>query len=203
MTSISFVMGLGMAAVAHDFVLVVLGAKWLEAVPLIPWLGVFGASYGIAHSLDAYMLATGRERLTALLTLANALLMAPVLWVAGHTYGIEGVAAAKAVMAVVFVLTLVIGCTRRSPLSASAVWRCVWPPLAACSVMLAGVKGVQAAWIASAPWIGLVRDVAVGAIVYIAATFSIWRLRGQPDGVERDALQRARSALRSSQRMAG
>jgi O-antigen/teichoic acid export membrane protein len=148
------------------------------------------------------MLATGRERLTALLTLVNAILMAPVLSVAGHAFGIEGVAAAKAAMAVVFVVTLVIGCTRRSPLSASAVWRCVWPPLAACSVMLACVKGVQAMWTAPAPWIGLARDVAIGAIVYIAATLSIWWLRGRPDGVERDALQRARRALRPSQRMA-
>ncbi len=196
MTSISFVMGLGMAAVAHDFVSVVLGPKWLDAVPLIPWLGVFGASYGVAHSLDAYMLATGRERLTALLTLVNAVLMAPVLWFAGQRYGIQGVAAAKAAMAIVFVLTLVVGCTRRGPLTAKAVWRCVWPPLAACSVMLACVKGLQAVAVAPAPWIGLLRDVALGVIVYIAATLVIWWLRGHPDGVERDALRRARRLLR-------
>jgi hypothetical protein len=65
-------------------------------------------SYGVAHSLDAYMLATGREAATALLTLVNAVLMAPVLWFAGQRYGIQGVAAAKAAMAIVFVLTLVV-----------------------------------------------------------------------------------------------
>ena len=48
----------------------------------------------------------------------------------------------------------------------------------------------------------VVADVGIGAIVYIAATLSIWWLRGRPDGVERDALQRARRALRSSQRLA-
>jgi lipopolysaccharide exporter len=36
MTAISFVMGLGMAVVADDFVRVALGAKWLEAIPLMP-----------------------------------------------------------------------------------------------------------------------------------------------------------------------
>ena len=93
-----------------------LGAKWLEAVPLIPWLGVFGATYGVAHSLDAYMLATGRERLTALLTLGErAAHGARCCWFAGQRFGIEGVAAAKAAMAIVFVLTLAVGCTRRSP----------------------------------------------------------------------------------------
>jgi lipopolysaccharide exporter len=197
MTSISFVMGLGMAAVAHDFVSVVLGAKWLEAVPLIPWLGVFGAAYGVVHTLDAYMLATGRERLTALLTLFNALMMAPVLWFAGHRFGIQGVAAAKAAMAIVFVLTLVLGSTRRSPLTSRTVWRCIWPPLVACGAMLVAVKSVQTFWPASAPWIGLLRDVAIGAIVYIAATLLVWSLRGRPDGVERDALRRARRLLRA------
>ena len=73
----------------------------------------------------------------------------------------------------------------------------MWPPLAACSVMLACVKGVQAVAVAPAPWIGLLRDVALGAIVvYIAATLVIWWLRGHPDGVERDALRRARRLLR-------
>jgi O-antigen/teichoic acid export membrane protein len=197
MTSISFVMGLGMAAVAHDFVSVVLGPKWFEAVPLIPWLGVFGAAYGVAHSLDSYMLATGRERLTAVLTLGNAILMAPVLWFAGHRFGIAGVAAAKAAMAIVFVLTLVAGATHRSPLAPRAVWRCVWPPLAACGAMLFAVKAVQSFWPAPAPFIGLLRDVALGAIVYIAATLLVWSLRGRPEGVERDALRRAQRLLRA------
>jgi len=196
MTSISLVMGLGMAAVAHDFVSVVLGAKWMAAVPLIPWLGVFGATYGVAFSLDAFMLATGRERLTALLTLANAVMMAPVLWIAGHKFGIEGVAAAKAAMAVVFVLTLAVGSTRRTALSMSDLVRCLWPPLSACLAMIAAVKTLQAIQPGVPPWLGLGRDVTVGGIVYIAATLVLWWLRGRPEGVERDALRRVARLLR-------
>jgi lipopolysaccharide exporter len=195
MTAISFVMGLGMAAVAHDFVAVVLGVKWLEAAALIPWLGVFGATYGVVHTLDAYMLATGRERLTALLALGNAMLMAPVLWIAGHDAGIEGVAAAKAAMAILFAVTLAIGGTRRSPLTLRAFVRCIWPPLCASVVMFAAVKALQCAQPGLAAWLGLLRDVAAGAIVYIAATLLLWLLRGRPDGVERDALRRIARAL--------
>jgi O-antigen/teichoic acid export membrane protein len=196
MTSISFVMGLGMAAVAHDFVSVVLGAKWMAAVPLIPWLGVFGAAYGVAFSLDAYMLATGHERLTALLTLANALLMAPILWIAGHQFGIEGVAAAKAALAIVFVLTLAVGSTRRSALTLSAIWNCLWPPLCSSLAMIAAVKSLQAAQPGMPAWFGLGRDIAAGAIVYILATLVLWWLRGRPEGVERDTLRRVARLLR-------
>jgi hypothetical protein len=36
----------------------------------------------------------------------------------------------------------------------------------------------------------LLRDVTVGAIVYIAATLALWTLRGRPDGIERETLRR-------------
>jgi O-antigen/teichoic acid export membrane protein len=196
MTSISLVMGLGMAAVAHDFVSVVLGAKWMGAVPLIPWLGIFGATYGVAFSLDAYMLATGRERLTALLPLANAVLMVPVLWIAGHKFGIEGVAAAKAAMAIVFVLTLAVGSTRNSFLSMSDLGRSLWPQFCACLAMIAAVKTLQAVQPGVPAWLGLGRDVTVGGIVYIAATLVLWWLRGRPEGVVRDAMRRVARLLR-------
>ena len=117
MTAISFVMGLGMAVVADDFVRVALGAKWLAAIPLMPWLGVFGALYGVAHTLDIFMLATGRERLTALMTAGNALLTVPVLLLAGQSSGIMGIAAAKAVLALAFVIALAVAVTRRPPVS--------------------------------------------------------------------------------------
>ena len=41
----------------------------------------------------------------------------------------------------------------------------------------------------------LLRDVAAGAIVYIAATAALWTLRGRPDGIEREALRRVRRFL--------
>ena len=48
---------------------------------------------------------------------------------------------------------------------------------------------------ATGPGFGLLRDVAAGAIVYIAATAALWWLRGRPDGVEREALRRVRRML--------
>ena len=48
----------GIALVAHDLVLVVLGQKWVSAIPLMPWLalgaGVLGLSSGAFGTLDAF-----------------------------------------------------------------------------------------------------------------------------------------------------
>jgi O-antigen/teichoic acid export membrane protein len=182
MTSVSFVMGFGIGAVAHDFVSVVLGSQWLSAVPLIPWLGLFGALYGLVHTIDIFLVATGRERVAALLTVWNAFLLVPVLIVAGHQGSIEGIAASKAVMAIVFVLGLVWVAGRRPPLTLRAVWDGIWPSLTAATVMVAAIKLIQWTWSGYSPPVGLIRDVACGAVVYFAAMWSIWMLQGRPDG---------------------
>ena len=192
MTAISLVMGLGMAVVAEDFVRVVLGPKWLEAIPLMPWLGVFGALYGIVHTLNIFLLATGRERTTGLMTAGNAVLTVPVLLYAGQTGGIIGIAAAKAGVALLFVLALAIVATRRPPISLRVLWSGVWPALAAALTMAAAVKLLQAAQPVGPPALGLLRDVAAGVIVYISATAALWVVRGRPDGIEREAYRHAR-----------
>jgi PST family polysaccharide transporter len=181
-----------MAVVADDFVRVALGAKWLEAIPLMPWLGVFGALYGVAHTLDIFMLATGRERLTALMTAGNALLTVPVLLFAGQTSGIMGIAAAKAALALAFVIALAVAATRRPPVSLQVLWSALWPTLTAALTMAAAVKSLQAVAPVDSPVYGLLRDVAWGAIVYIAATAALWALRGRPEGIEREAVGRLR-----------
>ena len=195
MTAISFVMGLGMAAVADDFVRVALGEKWLAAIPLMPWLGVFGALYGVAHTLDIFMVATGRERLTALMTTGNALVTVPVLLMVGHSGGIIGIAAAKAALALGFVVALALAVTRRPPVTLGLLCSALWPTLTASLTMAAAVKALQALSPVASPVVGLLRDVAAGAIVYIAATTALWTLRGRPDGIEREALVRVRRFL--------
>jgi hypothetical protein len=58
--------------------------------------------------------------------------------------------------------------------------------------MAAAVKTLQAVAPVDSPVYGLLRDVAWGAIVYIAATAALWALRGRPDGIEREAVGRVR-----------
>jgi lipopolysaccharide exporter len=196
MTAISFVMGLGMAVVADDFVRVALGSKWLEAIPLMPWLGVSGALYGVVHTLNIFMLATGRERFIALMNVTNVFVTVPVLLLAGHFHGIVGIAAGKATVAGVFVLTLAYAATRRPPVTPHTLWSALWPSATSALTMAAAVKALQAVLPVVSPVYGLLRDVGAGAIVYIATTVVLWWLRGPPDGIEREALRRVRQLLR-------
>jgi len=193
--AITFATGLGIAAVAEDFVHVVLGAKWAGAIPVMPWLGLFAAVYGIVRALDTFLLATGRERMSSLMGLAYALVTIPVIWMAGRQSGVEGIAAAKAATAVALVSILVVVGTRAPPLTLRLVVSAAWPPVVSAAAMFTVVKVLQATMpLESHVW-GLLRDVIVGAIVYIGSGLVIWLARGRPAGIEQDLINEARRRL--------
>ncbi len=103
--------------------------------------------------------------------------------------------AAKAGLALVFVIALSIATTRRPPVTVRVLWAALWPTLSAALAMAAAVKGLQAMRPVDSPVFGLLRDVAAGAIVYIAATAVLWLLRGRPDGLEREVYRRVERIL--------
>jgi PST family polysaccharide transporter len=176
-------------------VLVLLGEKWSPAIPLIPWLGWFGALYALTHTLDIFLVATGRQRMSALLTLGYAVVTVPVLLAVAQQGGVEGIAAGKAFTAVAMVTLLAALGARRPPLSLGLLWRCVWPSLVAAALMLAAVKGLQHWLPLDGRVFGLLRDSAAGAFVYVAVVLSIWAMRGRPAGIEADALTAIRRKL--------
>ncbi|RPI14985.1 MAG: lipopolysaccharide biosynthesis protein [Lysobacterales bacterium] len=192
---LSFAIGVGLGAVAENLVLVLLGEKWSPAIPLIPWLGWFGALYALTHTLDIFLVATGRQRMSALLTLGYAVVTVPVLLAVAQQGGVEGIAAGKAFTAVAMVTLLAALGARRPPLSLGLLWRCVWPSLVAAALMLAAVKGLQHWLPLDGRVFGLLRDSAAGAFVYVAVVLSIWAMRGRPAGIEADALTAIRRKL--------
>jgi O-antigen/teichoic acid export membrane protein len=195
-TAITFATGLGMAAVASDFVHVVLGAKWVGAIPLMPWLGLFAAVYGVVRTLDMFLIATGGERATSLLALGYAICIVPLLWWAGQNSSVVGVAATKAACVFVLVFALARVVTQLTRVQAGVLWSAVWPPVIAAAAMFLGVKSLQWALAQPGHVLGLLRDVTAGTVIYLSVSACLWIARGRPDGIERDLLQAAGGAWR-------
>jgi PST family polysaccharide transporter len=194
-TAVSFATGLGMAAVAEDFVHVALGAKWVDAIPLMPWLGLFAAVYGVVRTLDMFLIATGGERKASLLALGYAVLVIPVLWYAGHSSHVTGIAATKALSVFVLVGALGYAVARSGRVGGRVLWAASWPAIVAATTMFAGVKVLQAEFPVDSHLVGLLRDSLTGAAVYFVVTFLIWLARGRPPGIERDLLAAVRQRL--------
>jgi O-antigen/teichoic acid export membrane protein len=175
--------GFGMAAVAHDLVVVVFGEKWLQVVPLMQWLALFGAAAGMSLSFEIVLLVAGRTKLSAFEAWLQLAILIPVLTYVGHKWGIEEVAIARTCVAALFVPLMAFLVTRVCQISLLQVGQVLWRPLASALVMGYMVTLVHPE-MPEAPALRLCLDILVGIAVYTIACLTLWRLAGRPDGAE-------------------
>jgi hypothetical protein len=84
--------------------------------------------------------------------------------------------------------------TRIAPVGLADFVRVLWRPVLAAVVMIAAVRAVQATGDLM-PVLGLIRDSAAGAAVFVAAQLALWAGSGRPPGPEQILLDRARTYL--------
>lgn len=163
---------LGMIAVADDFVPVVLGERWSDAVPVIRLLAIAGLFVAVQSLCGTVLQALDRPR--SVMLLAALSLAATTSSVAvGLAWGLNGVAAAYAAQAVFVTPVYVAAAARKIGVSSGAVARAVWTPLQAGLIMFAVLLVVD---LGLADSMGramrLVLEAGLGAAVYVLA---LWR----------------------------
>jgi O-antigen/teichoic acid export membrane protein len=186
--------GACLTAVAPEFVSVILGPKWFDAVPIFRWLALFGALSALVLVLEVPLWVIGRTKTCAVQSWIELVMIALLSWFAVRRYGVEGAAAARVVVAVTMVPTMMLltartGMVRFGPL-ASAVWR----PVAA-SVAMYWAAGLVPT-LGSSTFVMLLAKVAVCALVYPLTLLGIWALTGRPAGFERSSIKHAKGMLR-------
>lgn len=179
--------GAGMSAVADDLVAVLLGANWTDTAPIIAWLAIFGGVSGIAYCVRIVLIAIGSEKSNAILIWVQALILAPILLIAGIQWGLIEVAIARAAVAIIFAVVLLILVVRRQLISAGLILSALWRPMVSAAVMFVAVKMLHSDSIGP-PILRLAADVTTGAFVFAGTLFACWWLAGRPDGTERVAL---------------
>ncbi|MBK5910945.1 hypothetical protein CCR85_05485 [Rhodothalassium salexigens] len=188
-----FALGFGLFAVAEPAVLVLLGPRWADVVPLVEALSVFGVFLALATSAEALLTSVGRTRLLALVGIGNGVLLAAALLITVRSVDVDAVAWARCLAALV-ALPLVYGAIRLvAPVSARAVAGALWPRAVAAAIMVGAVRGI--AWPAFPPVALLALQVTAGGVVYTLATWGLWRLRGAPDSVEKSIRDRVAGRL--------
>jgi O-antigen/teichoic acid export membrane protein len=189
----------GIFAVAPFLVPVVLGTKWLAAVPLVEILAINGALMLFHSSICAVLIANGHpDRMTRTNGCSVAMLLI-LFGVLVPMYGIEG-AAWAALVASALATPLYLAQVHRSfGVRASVFARAAMRPLAAALIMVGAVRLVLPDWSASmgvvesARW--LITGIGCGVGVYGAAVLLLWTVAGRPSGAERVLLDRARQLL--------
>ena len=175
--------GVGVALVARDLVSVVLGPQWNASAPLIVWLALGAAVWGICHGIVTVLNVAGKPRLTARLSWARLAIFLPSFLAAGALWGVEGVAAARFATMLVFGPLLFWTLQQVIRVSVSEILGRIWRPIAAAACMAIAVNLLHADWLAAPLRLGA--DVAIGAVTFVSVLLMLWALSGRPLGMER------------------
>ncbi len=184
MTTISVAFGLGLWAVSEDFVRVVLGEKWTDAIPLLGWLAIGGTLRGIDYAIGTTILTvTGFERTSALLMWVRLAIyvvaaIAGAMW--GGTYG---VAISMTIGAAFMIPVVIFFVMARLQLRSRDFVQVLWRPMPAGLAMIIAVRALHLDSLAY-PVLRLFIDTAIGGIVFVLTLFAMWYLAGCPNGIE-------------------
>lgn len=190
--------GAGIAATAHLLAPVVLGHQWLDAVPLIELLALFGVTMSLQTNSYSVYLAIGKPHLQTAMSALFLLFMLPAMIELGVRYGAFGAAQACLFAGLAILPLNYATVMRHLRIGVAPVLRLLWRPLVAAAGMFWGVREFLA--LAAAPGYGLeglvwlIGAVVLGCGLYFALVLVLWRLAGRPAGAESAILTRLQHA---------
>ncbi len=180
--------GLGILAVADLMVPAVLGWQWLDAVPVIQVLAVYGVIQALQTNIGYIYLALGNLRMITYIAAAQAVLLLILLIPSVYYWGVRGAALASLATIVLMIpvnQSLIARCLKLS--STEFLKRLVHPLIA--GLLMAGAiillkQTFDLPRVTFYYLMAMLGCVAVGALVYGSVIYSLWRMTGAPDGPE-------------------
>ena len=178
----------GIAVTASSSIPILLGEKWLPAIPLVQVLSISGAlRLAVANSGAAY-LAIGKPAYTTLLYAGTALVSVPLLIYGARTAGPVGAALAMTTAGAFFASTNLLVLNRVIGIRLRDLARVTLRSCAASIAMGSAVWLLQGHWPPSGGTLLLILRLTslctVGAAVLASVQFGLWLAAGRPAGPE-------------------
>jgi len=177
---------LGLLAMAPEIVLILLGEKWREAIPLVQILAIAGALYAPVSAAGYVYIVLGKPRIITLLTATQVVLLIPPMIIGAMLKGLIGVACAIVVVNVILLPARLFIATRMLGIFWSEYIQISWRPLSASLVMwltvMYIVQWLRMYFFPAVVILGLA--VGLAAFVYIVVLLLLWSLAGKPPGSE-------------------
>jgi lipopolysaccharide exporter len=190
---------LGLAATAPLLVPVVLGANWLDAVPVLTLLSFFGMTALLQSNASAAFLALGRPDLPTKLFGAQVVLQIALLIALTRPYGVVGAAWAYVITAAIMIPLSIVFVLRVLDLRVAAFAAVIWRPVFAALAMYFAVREIARRIHDPGSTIGQVDEllicVAAGVVLYVGILGAAWLASGRPAGAESAAIKRAQIEL--------
>lgn len=190
----------GIGLTSDPLVRVILGEKWLEAVPLVKILALYGlATMGLANQ-GPLLVALGRTKLYSLLTVLGVAIMLPCFAWGTWRYGVVGGAWGAVVASVcLFGFSLVVT-LRAIEVRIAQVIQQTWRTVVATMVMTASILIAQMQIDVCGYWsiVELAVYLLIGVLSFTATMILLWRLGCWGPGPERLVVDFARRWLQRS-----
>lgn len=184
-------------SVAHFLVPVLLGPKWLSAVPLMQILAFNGALMLFHSSISAVLMGRGFPFRVGVANASYVVVLVALLFVFSMRLGVVGAAYAALLTTVLCTPVYLYQIRHCLAIGPGVFLRAVARPLLAALLTAGALRLALPAHepamnvAVSALW--LVGGSAAGVLLYTALTLGLWTLAGRPAGAERAVLDRLRS----------
>ena len=185
----------GLALVAPEAVAVLLGERWMAAVPFVQLLALAGALQAITTSPGYVLITLGAVRWSAAVVWFRVALFLPLAFLMFPASGAEGLAMLRVLCMAAGLGVSILLLLRTFPEVR------LWEVLATVSrpILAAGAMAAALIWglggVVLPPLAALALKVAVGALAYAAALAFLWFVVGRPPGAERYLVEKIESAL--------
>jgi lipopolysaccharide exporter len=186
---------IGVALVTNDFVDLVLGPKWQDVKPLMPWLALSVGVLGLGNSVYVAFETIGMAMMSARMQWLRLFgLIVAIIPVAYVTHDLVAVAMTRLIVTIAITPTLFFALSRVFGFTMRDIVVTIWRPLTAGLTMAAVVLSANSMVPFSGP-LRLALDICLGATSYMATVLALWTLVGRPQGPEQALMTRVASGL--------
>lgn len=199
--TVTIPLGFGLALVAEEAVLLVLGAKWQPAVVLVQIFAVYATLRALDSLPGNLLVVMGKVRSCTLIAWFQAILLVAMIVPAFEIGAVTWVVLCRTLVSVIGFALLLQAIRRTRLLGWQHILAAFYRPAIACAAMIAtlllldawllGERGSESIHIG----IGLLLKVAIGGTVYASVLAALWFLAGRPDGIESVVLEKSQQLV--------
>lgn len=172
MALVSLPAAFGIAATADLIGVVVLGEKWLAAIPLLKILAFCGAVAAIMSPITSTLISIGKPKVVALLTVCNAVVLIPAIVFSVWKSGITGAAIAMLANSLFFLPVYLGVAAKFLEIKPRDIMTIFFRPAISSIAMFFVVTAPH--FETSSNLANLLISVLVGAITYTVVVFILW-----------------------------
>ncbi len=191
--------GAGIFSVAHYLVPVVLGAKWLEGVPVMELLSLNSSILVFHATIVTALVATGQPIAATRTNFVFVVVMLSGMLVLPRFFGPMGAALAMVSASVITIPLYLRQLSKYAGVRVASFFRAVLRPGLASAAMIGAVRAALPPYhtgMAGGRAVAtLAAGVLLGAVAYVAMLLALWAMMGRPDGAERQVYSRVAPRL--------